>query len=222
MCSWCCFWGFFRCLWSFGPKWEHHYQMGHHNLDRRWLCGMYICTHYHQHILNLDCVICSTVQATVTMYNFQQYRHIQAPGWTLGWSWAKREVIWGMNGGQTTEQGDCSKFKGTIPHCCKKTPSVVDLLPGTPYNQQVANCCRGGVINSWAQDPATAVSSFQLTVGQAGTTNKTVRVPKNFTLKAPGPGYTCGPGKIVKPSRFVGTDKRRVTQAMSKLILFLK
>ncbi|KAG2273247.1 hypothetical protein Bca52824_067802 [Brassica carinata] len=152
--------------------------------------------------------------ATVTLYNFQQYRHIQAPGWTLGWSWAKREVIWGMNGGQTTEQGDCSKFKGTIPHCCKKTPSVVDLLPGTPYNQQVANCCRGGVINSWAQDPATAVSSFQLTVGQAGTTNKTVRVPKNFTLKAPGPGYTCGPGKIVKPTRFMGTDKRRVTQAM--------
>lgn len=162
------------------------------------------------------------MQATVTLYNFQQYRHIQAPGWTLGWSWAKREVIWGMNGGQTTEQGDCSKFKGTIPHCCKKTPSVVDLLPGTPYNQQVANCCRGGVINSWAQDPATAVSSFQLTVGQAGTTNKTVRVPKNFTLKAPGPGYTCGPGKIVKPTRFMGTDKRRVTQAMSKLKLFLK
>jgi len=158
------------------------------------------------------------VQATVTVYNFQQYRHIQAPGWTLGWSWAKREVIWGMNGGQTTEQGDCSKFKGTIPHCCKKTPSVVDLLPGSPYNQQIANCCRGGVLNSWAQDPATAVSAFQLTVGQAGTTNKTVRVPKNFTLKAPGPGYTCSPAKIVKPTRFIGTDKRRVTQALSKLL----
>ncbi|CAA7038601.1 unnamed protein product [Microthlaspi erraticum] len=152
--------------------------------------------------------------ATVTIYNFQQYRHIQAPGWTVGWSWSKREVIWGMNGGQTTEQGDCSKFKGNIPHCCRKTPSVVDLLPGTPYNQQTANCCRGGVLNSWAQDPSTAVSSFQLTVGQAGTTNKTVRVPKNFTLKAPGPGYTCGPGKIVKPTRFIGTDKRRVTQAL--------
>ncbi|GMN21998.1 hypothetical protein TIFTF001_045587, partial [Ficus carica] len=46
--------------------------------------------------------------AVVTMYNFQQYRHIQAPGWTLGWTWAKKEVIWSMMGGQTTEQGDCS------------------------------------------------------------------------------------------------------------------
>ncbi|KAL6521685.1 hypothetical protein OROGR_018254 [Orobanche gracilis] len=49
---------------------------------------------------------------------------------------------------------------------------------------------QGGVINSWAQDPTNAASSFQVSVGAAGTTNKTVRVPKNFTLKAPGPGYT--------------------------------
>ncbi|KAH0885077.1 hypothetical protein HID58_061173 [Brassica napus] len=74
--------------------------------------------------------------AVVSIFNFQQYRNIQAPA---------------------TEQGDCSKFKGNIPHCCKKTPTVVDLLPGTPYNQQISNCCRGGVISSWAQDPATAV-----------------------------------------------------------------
>lgn len=152
--------------------------------------------------------------AVVTIFNFQQYRHIQAPGWTLGWKWSKKEVIWSMMGGQTTEQGDCSRFKGNIPHCCKKDPTVVDLLPGTPYNQQIANCCKGGVLNSWVQDPATAGSSFQVSVGQAGTTNKTVRVPKNFTLKAPGPGYTCGPAKIVKPSRFVTADKRRVTQAL--------
>ncbi|TYI20072.1 hypothetical protein ES332_A07G209500v1 [Gossypium tomentosum] len=141
--------------------------------------------------------------AVVTIFNFQQYRHIQAPGWTLGWKWSKKEVIWSMMGGQTTEQGDCSRFKGNIPHCCKKDPTVVDLLPGTPYNQQIANCCKGGVLNSWVQDPATAASSFQLN-----------RVPKNFTLKAPGPGYTCGPAKIVKPSRFVTADKRRVTQAL--------
>ncbi|MBA0686487.1 hypothetical protein Goari_014087 [Gossypium aridum] len=153
--------------------------------------------------------------AVVTIYNFQQYRHIQAPGWKLGWTWAKKEVIWSMMGGETTEQGDCSRFKGNnIPHCCNKHPTVVDLLPGTPYNQQIANCCKGGVLNSWAQDPATAASSFQLSVGQSGTTNKTVRVPVNFTLKAPGPGYTCGPAKIVKPSRFVTRDGRRETQAM--------
>ncbi|GMH01096.1 hypothetical protein Nepgr_002935 [Nepenthes gracilis] len=152
--------------------------------------------------------------AVVTMFNFQAYRHIQAPGWSLGWTWAKKEVIWSMVGGQTTDQGDCSKFKGNIPHCCKKNPTVVDLLPGTPYNQQIANCCRGGVINSWVQDPSNAVSAFQLSVGQAGTTNKTVRLPKNFTLQAPGPGYTCGPAKIVKATKFVTADKRRVTQAL--------
>ncbi|KAL2340941.1 hypothetical protein Fmac_008881 [Flemingia macrophylla] len=124
--------------------------------------------------------------AVVTMYNFQQYRHIQSPGWSLGWTWAKKEVIWNMMGGQTTEQGDCSKFKAGIPHCCKKDPT----------------------------DPSNAVSSFQVSVGSAGTTNKTVKVPKNFTLKAPGPGYTCGPAKIVKPTTFITSDKRRITQAM--------
>lgn len=160
-------------------------------------------------------------QAVVTIFNFQQYRHIQAPGWMLGWTWAKKEVIWSMVGGQATEQGDCSRFKGNIPHCCKKDPSVVDLLPGTPYNMQIANCCKGGIISSWIQDPANAASSFQISVGAAGTTNKTVRVPKNFTLKSPGPGYTCGAAKIVKPSRFVSQDGRRTTQALSKLWLKL-
>ncbi|CAI0449212.1 unnamed protein product [Linum tenue] len=125
-----------------------------------------------------------------------------------------------MVGSQTTEQGDCSKYKGNVPHCCKKTPTVVDLLPGTPYNQQIANCCKGGVINAWAQDPAGAVSSFQVSVGAAGTTNKTVRVPKNFTLLAPGPGYTCSPAKVVRPTKFLTADKRRVTQALSKFLYF--
>ncbi|KAK8940689.1 COBRA-like protein 1 [Platanthera zijinensis] len=141
--------------------------------------------------------------ALVTINNFQQYRHIQPPGWTLGWTWVKKEVIWSMVGAQTTEQGDCSKFKGNIPHCCKKEPSVVDLLPGTPYNMQIANCCKGGVISSWVQDSCNAISAFQLSVGAAGSTNKTVRPPSNFTLKAPGPGgdspylssVVGGPGK---------------------------
>ncbi|KAF3540599.1 hypothetical protein F2Q69_00025190 [Brassica cretica] len=52
--------------------------------------------------------------AVVTMFNFQKYRHIPSPGWTLGWKWAKKEVIWSMVGAQTTEQGDCSKYKGTL------------------------------------------------------------------------------------------------------------
>ncbi|CAF1697530.1 unnamed protein product [Brassica napus] len=153
--------------------------------------------------------------ATVTMNNFQTYRHIQSPGWTLGWAWAKKEVIWSMVGAQATEQGDCSKFKGNVPHCCKKTPTVVDLLPGVPYNQQISNCCKGGVVGAWGQDPSSAVSQFQVSVGLAGTTNKTVKLPKNFTLLGPGPGYTCGPAKIVPSTVFLTTDKRRKTQALN-------
>ncbi|KAJ6830793.1 COBRA-like protein 4 [Iris pallida] len=152
--------------------------------------------------------------ATVTMNNFQMYRHIMSPGWTVGWSWAKKEVIWSMVGAQTTEQGDCSKFKGNIPHCCKKTPTVVDLLPGVPYNQQIANCCKGGVVASYGQDPSASVSAFQVSVGQAGTSNKTVKVPKNFTLLGPGLGYTCGPAKIVPSTTFLTPDRRRKTQAL--------
>ncbi|CAI9752759.1 unnamed protein product [Fraxinus pennsylvanica] len=115
-------------------------------------------------------------------------------------------------GGQTLEQGDYSRFKGTgIPHCCKKDPIVVDLLPGTPYNQQIANCCKGGVINSWMQDPTNAASPFQLRVGSAGTTNKTL-VPKNIWT-----GlylWTCKSGEFDQVSL---VRRRRVTQAMSKL-----
>ncbi|GJN23277.1 hypothetical protein PR202_gb10913 [Eleusine coracana subsp. coracana] len=114
--------------------------------------------------------------AVVTMFNYQQFRHIGAPGWQLGWTWAKKEVIWSMVGAQTTEQGDCSKFKGNVPHCCKRDPTIVDLLPGTPYNMQIANCCKAGVINTFNQDPANAAASFQISVGLAGTTNKTVKL----------------------------------------------
>lgn len=150
------------------------------------------------------------------MNNFQMYRHIMSPGWQLGWTWAKKEVIWSMVGAQATEQGDCSKFKGNIPHCCKRTPTIVDLLPGVPYNQQFQNCCKGGVVAAYGTDPAGSVSGFQVSVGLAGTTNKTVKLPKNFTLLGPGPGYTCGPAKIVPSTTFFTPDHRRKTQALSK------
>ncbi|KAL5219280.1 hypothetical protein ABZP36_019964 [Zizania latifolia] len=152
--------------------------------------------------------------AVVTIYNYQKYRHIQTPGWNLGWVWAKKEIIWGMVGGQATEQGDCSTFKVNIPHCCKRDPRIVDLVPGTPYNMQFANCCKGGVLTSWVQDPVNAVASFQITVGHSGTSNRTVKAPKNFTLKTPGPGYSCGLAQEVKPpTRFISLDGRRTTQA---------
>ncbi|KAL5988136.1 COBRA-like protein 4 [Asimina triloba] len=159
--------------------------------------------------------------AVVTMNNFQMFRHITTPGWTLGWTWAKKEVIWSMNGAQTTEQGDCSKFKGNVPHCCKRTPTVVDLLPGVPYNQQFTNCCKGGVVAAFGQDPGGAVSAFQVSVGVAGTSNKTVKLPRNFTLLGPGPGYTCGPAKIVPSTTFFTPDHRRKTQALSKYFFFM-
>ncbi|KAG6383769.1 hypothetical protein SASPL_156462 [Salvia splendens] len=96
---------------------------------------------------------------------------------------SKKEVIWSMVGAQTTEQGDCSKFKGNVPHCCKRVPTVVDLLPG-------------------------------VSVGLSGTTNKTVKLPTNFTLLGPGPGYTCGPAKIVPSTVYLTPDRRRKTQAL--------
>lgn len=148
------------------------------------------------------------------MYNYQQYRHIQAPGWMMGWSWAQKEVIWSMVGSQATLQGDCSKFHGAVPHSCLRSPTVVDLLPGVPYNQQITNCCKGGVLSSWAQDPDNFVAAFQVSVGLAGTSNITVKLPKNFTLMTPGPGYTCGPATRVKSSQFLTTDGRRTTQAL--------
>ncbi|KAL6636888.1 hypothetical protein ACP70R_024460 [Stipagrostis hirtigluma subsp. patula] len=154
--------------------------------------------------------------AVVTMYNYEQFRHIQAPGWQLGWTWAKNEVIWSIVGANTTDQGDCSEFKGYTPQCCKKDPTIVDLLPSTPYNMQIANCCKAGVLSTFNQDPTNAAASFQISVGHAGTTNKTVKVPKNFTLNTPGPGYTCGRAIVGKPTKFFSLDGRRSTQALSE------
>ncbi|XP_015581980.1 COBRA-like protein 4 [Ricinus communis] len=152
--------------------------------------------------------------AIVTLNNFQTFRHIIKPGWTVGWAWKKKEIIWSMVGAQAVEQGDCSKFKGNIPHSCKRNPAVVDLMPGAPYNQQFANCCKGGVLSAWGQDLSASVSQFQITVGLAGTSNKTVKLPKNFTLLGPGPGYTCGPAKLVPATKFLTPDGRRRTQAL--------
>ncbi|XP_019227793.1 PREDICTED: COBRA-like protein 1 [Nicotiana attenuata] len=125
----------------------------------------------------------------VSIYNFQKYRPIQAPGWQLGWTWSDREVIWSARGGHATERGDCSQFKGNIPYCC-------------------------GVINSWIQDPGKAVSSFELDVGHAFPSIRRVRKPKRFTLKAP--GYYCRGAKTVVSSKFP-TQNGTIAKALSKL-----
>ncbi|XWS60415.1 hypothetical protein CRYUN_Cryun07bG0034900 [Craigia yunnanensis] len=142
------------------------------------------------------------------------YRQIMSPGWTLGWTWAKKEVIWSMVGAQAADQGDCSKFKGNIPHSCERSPAIVDLLSGVPKNQQFASCCKGGVLGSWREDQVAAVSSFQVTVGHSGTTKKTVKVPKGFYLLGPGAGYACSSAMIVPSSIFFSSDGRRKTRAM--------
>ncbi|KAL5748990.1 hypothetical protein ACOSQ2_026287 [Xanthoceras sorbifolium] len=150
----------------------------------------------------------------VTINNNQMYRQITRPGWTIGWTWAKKEVIWSMVGAQATDQGDCSKFKGNIPHSCSRNPEIVDLPPGVPINQQFSYCCKDGELTSRGQDPTASVSSFQLSVGLSGTSNKTVRLPKNFYLLGPGPGYTCSDATIVPPSTFFSSGGRRKTYAM--------
>lgn len=162
-------------------------------------------------------------QATVTIFNWQQYRHISGPpGWKLSWSWAKNEVIWTMLGAEAISQGDCSAFTtDPLPHSCARTPQIVDLLPTSiPYSEQIANCCKGGMLPSFLQNPVNNSAVFQMKVGLAGTSNKTVQLPQNFTLKSPGPGYTCGPAVKVPPSQFT-TDGMRYTEAFSKFPLLL-
>ncbi|KAK1428886.1 hypothetical protein QVD17_17726 [Tagetes erecta] len=92
-------------------------------------------------------------QAVVKMNNYQMYRQIMSPGWTLGWKWSKNEVIWSIVGAQATDQGDCKDFPSDIPHSCDKNPRIIDLQPGAPYNQQFQNCCKGGILSLLGQDP---------------------------------------------------------------------
>lgn len=157
-------------------------------------------------------------QLRLTLYNFQLYRHVEPPGWKLNWDWKGDEVIWGMWGAEATEQGDCSAFKGgQLPHCCEKSPVIVDLLPGAPYNIQSQNCCKGGVLSSMIQDPSRYAATFQMSVGGGGNYSD-FTMPENFTLGLP--GYTCGDAHEVKPSRYPADSGRRWTQALSKLINF--
>ncbi|KAK6128160.1 hypothetical protein DH2020_038090 [Rehmannia glutinosa] len=126
------------------------------------------------------------------MNNFQMYRHIMSPGWTLTWGWAKKEVIWSMVGAQTTEQGDCSKFKGNVPHCCKRNPTVVDLLPEYLTINRLPIAAKAG---RGLMGPRPSSYSFQVGVGLAELPTRRLKLPKNFTLLGPWTGLHLRPCK---------------------------
>lgn len=109
-----------------------------------------------------------------------------------------------------------------LPHCCDRRPVVIDLLPLPPESMRIANCCKGGVLPSFGQDPENALAVFQVAVGGAGNTNTTVVLPENFTLSSSssGPGYTCSPAMQVPKSQFLAPDGRRSTEAFSEFIFY--
>jgi hypothetical protein len=161
----------------------------------------------------------------VSIHNYQMYRHIEHPGWRLSWNWTGKEVIWNTVGSETTEQGDCSRVgaANARPHCCQRRPVMVDLPPGTPYNRQVANCCRGGVLSSLVQNNLTSTAAFQMVVGEFalakddGSGNMEPEKPWHFDIGVP--GYTCSNATTVAPTR-VKVDKNRYEQVLRKAFPF--
>ncbi|KAF9608480.1 hypothetical protein IFM89_009846, partial [Coptis chinensis] len=131
---------------------------------------------------------------------------------------------------EAVEQGNCFNYGGTSspPHCCKKNPQVVDLLPGAPYNMQTANCCKGGVLSSMNQDPTKYGSMFQMHIGNAPSINITELkvakdlsslnklIPGNFSLGLP--GYTCAEPRFVQPSKFYVDNGRRAAEAFMSTV----
>nr|KYP63194.1 COBRA-like protein 3 [Cajanus cajan] len=146
-----------------------------------------------------------TFDVKVSIYNFQLFRHIEEPGWKLGWAWKGDEVIWAMLGAEATEEGNCTRFRGQQkPHCCQKKPVIIDLMPGTPYNMQSANCCKGGVLTSMTQDVSKHGATFQMNYIKASTSNSSM--PENFTLGVS--GYSCGTPFQVSPTKFTKDGHR--------------
>ena len=161
-------------------------------------------------------LLCAQVMASIQ--NHQLYRHIERPGWRLSWSWAGEEVIWDARGAEATEQGDCSRVGGgSRPHCCQKRPVMADLPPGTPFNQQVANCCRDGVLSSLTQNNLTS-AAFQMVVGdyaaaRDGGGKDEPEMPWGFDIGVP--GYSCSNATKVPPTRSK-VDRNRHVQVLRK------
>ncbi|CAA7022763.1 unnamed protein product [Microthlaspi erraticum] len=146
----------------------------------------------------------------------QEYRHVDKPGWKLKWHWKNKEVIWSMEGAETTEQGNCSAFasSGTLPHCCLRRPTIVDLLPGTSLNTQVSNCCRGGVLTSMTQDHVNHISAFHMVIGSFPDYDSDEFImPSNFDIGVP--GYSCDNSTSVAATKFSQDKGRHKTQALA-------
>ncbi|KAF7126618.1 hypothetical protein RHSIM_Rhsim11G0126400 [Rhododendron simsii] len=157
----------------------------------------------------------ATQDVRVYIFNYQLFRHVEHPGWRLSWDWPGDEVIWNILGAESTEQGNCpaALMGKNLPHCCDKQPVIIDLLPSAPFNSRVANCCKGGVLSSFTQDPGKSGAAFQMSIGDPSlTSGNNIITPENFTLGLS--GYTCGDPVEVPPSKFVEDDGRRQTQAI--------
>ncbi|TYG81453.1 hypothetical protein ES288_D01G006000v1 [Gossypium darwinii] len=154
-----------------------------------------------------------TNDVRVSIFNFQLYRHIERPGWQLGWEWQGDEAIMSMLGAEATEQGNCSRFKGgeNLPHCCEKQPMIIDLLPEASFNMKTSNCCKGGVLSSMVQDPSNYAAIFVMKIGAVNSSDG-FKMPGNFSFGVS--GYTCGQPVRVPPSRYSWDSGRRWTQAL--------
>lgn len=153
------------------------------------------------------------MQATVTIQNYYQYRHVETPGWQLGWTWTNKEVILSMTGAIATQQGHCSiNFQSA--HSCTTDPVFVDLMPDAAAVNRTENCCRGGLLSSWVIDQPNSISSFEIEVGNLG--HGLSYLPLNSTFMGPGPGYTCSPFADAPPTVSTVLDARREEQVFSK------
>ncbi|KAH7669055.1 COBRA plant protein [Dioscorea alata] len=151
-------------------------------------------------------------QARVTIQNYYQYRHVEKPGWALGWRWVNKEVIWSMTGAIAIHQGDCSNFTTRVPYCCKENPVIIDLTPEAPPETRTANCCRSGVLTASGIDMPNSLSYFDMIIGHLdGKPN--VKIPRNLTLLAPSIGYTCSPLVDSTPTTVIVDGGLRKEQA---------
>ncbi|XP_023511622.1 COBRA-like protein 2, partial [Cucurbita pepo subsp. pepo] len=147
----------------------------------------------------------------VTVQNYYQFRHVEKPGWKLGWTWTRGEVIWSMSGAFATEQGNCSLFKFDTPHSCEGSPVILDLMPEASPENRSEGCCRGGVLSAWAVDPSKSFTSFEISVGSMDEDGHE-QPPANVTLMAPGLGYTCSPFLDAHPTVSSVIDGKRQVQ----------